>query len=362
MTLLVQLDGTPLLGPRTGVGRYTENLLAALHQRDDLTVGATAFTARGWRDLRTSVPAGVRARTLPVPARALRTVWTHAEFPPVSFVGGRCDVFHATNFVLPPTGRAGGVLTIHDLTYLSNPDAVEGTSRALVDLVPRGLRRAAAVCTPTRSVADQVLEAYGPTVPEVVVTPLGVDEMWFSGDSSVVQHLNLPADYFLFVGTREPRKDLVTLVAAYAMLRQELGAAAPTLLLVGPEGWGSRNQPEPGVMILDYLPQPELRAIVAGARALIMPSRDEGFGLPALEALACGTAVIVSAVPALLEVTAGQAAVFPIGDAAALAALLLKATSTDTHADRQSRIDHARRWTWQACAAATVRAYQVAAG
>lgn len=355
------LDGTPLLGRRTGIGRYTENLLAALAVRDDVVPRVTAFTARGWRSLPSAVPPGVRTRALPVPARALRVLWTHAEFPPVGLLGGRADVFHGTNFILPPTGRAGGVVTIHDLAYLANPDTVDRTSRALVDLVPRGLRRAAAVCTPTRAVAGQILEAYGPSVPEVIVTPLGVDEHWFTPDPAATDRIPLPEDYFLFVGTREPRKDLATLLAAYRLLRANIGDAAPALLLVGPQGWGPQEAPEPGVVVMDYLSQPDLRWVTANARTLVMPSRDEGFGLPALEALACGTPVIVSDVPALMEVTGGMAAVFPIGDATALAGLLSGAAWSDRSAGSAERIAYARAWTWQACAAATMRAYRLAA-
>lgn len=355
------LDGTPLLGRRTGIGRYTENLLAALAARSDVAPRVTSFTARGWRRLPSSVPEGVRTRALPVPARALRAVWSHAEFPPVGMFGGRADVFHGTNFILPPTGRAGGVLTIHDLAYLATPEAVDRTSLALVDLVPRGLRRAAAVCTPTRVVADQIRETYGPSVPEVIVTPLGVDQQWLTPDPEAGGRVPVPEDYFLFVGTREPRKDLATLLAAHRLLRAEIGSSAPTLLLVGPEGWGPERLPEPGVVVMDYLSQPELRSVTAGARTLVMPSRDEGFGLPALEAMACGTPVIVSDAPALLEVTGGMAEVFPIGDEVALADLLLRAARSDTGAGSAERIEYARGWTWQACAAATMRAYQLAA-
>src|SRR4051794_15386471 len=105
-------------------------------------MSATAFTLRGAGSLRTAVPPGVASRSLPVPARLLRSVWTHAEVPPVSLFAGRSDVFHATNFVLPPTGRAGGVVTIHDLAFLTMPDTVDATSRALRELVPRSLARA----------------------------------------------------------------------------------------------------------------------------------------------------------------------------------------------------------------------------
>jgi glycosyltransferase involved in cell wall biosynthesis len=361
------LDATPLLGQRTGIGRYTEKLLTALAVRDDIDVGATAFTTRGWRSLPSEVPPGVHTRAVPVPARALRACWTRFEFPPVGLFGGRADVFHGTNFVLPPTGRAAGVLTIHDLAYLSNPDSVDVSSRALVELVPRGLRRAAAVCTPTAAVAELLRDAYGPQVPEVIVTPLGVDEQWFAATAPTPAErtsLDLPADYFLFIGTREPRKDLATLMAAYACLRDQSGDGIPDLVLIGPDGWGAQQEPAAGVRISGYLPQHELATVLAGARCLLMPSRDEGFGLPALEALACGTPVIVSDVPALLEVTGGQATAFPVGDVAALAALLAQVDTVEppNAPGRRRRQDYARGWTWQACAEATMQAYRLAAG
>jgi len=365
----VAVDGTPLLGHRTGIGRYTEHLLSALAGRSDVSVSATAFTVRGAGALSSSVPPGVRSRSLPVPARLLRAAWTYLEVPTVGLFSGRCDVFHATNFVLPPTGRAGGVVTIHDLTYLRMPETVDTTSRALRELVPRSLARAAVVCTPSRSVADQVLDAYGPAVPEIVVTSLGVEPSWLSVHQpgpAERSRLGLPADYFLFVGTREPRKDLATLLAGYARMRAEWAAAMepPTLLLVGPQGWGTDHNLAAGVRIHDYAPIDDLQLIVAGARALVMPSRDEGFGLPALEGLATGIPVIVSDVPALLEVTGGHAAVFARGDKDALAAELTAAAqpaSDDPGAPARRRA-YASGWSWTRCADATVLAYRHAAG
>jgi glycosyltransferase involved in cell wall biosynthesis len=209
------------------------------------------------------------------------------------------------------------------------------------------------------------LDAYGPAVPELFVTPLGVDPGWLDvkpPDPAQRQRLDLPADYFLFVGTREPRKDLPTLLAAYSRLRSERGAASvPTLLLVGPEGWGPGQVPTPGVVIHGYLATDQLRTVVAGARALIMPSRDEGFGLPALEGLAAGTPVIVSDVPALVEVTGGHAGVFGIGDVDALAGLLSAALDGADFVTRSAQgRAFAAGWTWQRCADRTLAAYRLA--
>lgn len=360
--LTIGVDATPMLGRRTGIGSYVEHLLAALSRRGDVTVHATAFTARGGSALQSALPAGVQAHTRSAPARALRAIWGRAEVPPVSWFVGRTEVFHGTNFVLPPTWHAAGVLTIHDLAYLIHPEWVDATSRGLIDLVPRGIRRAGAVCTPTNAVAEQVREAYGPSIPELVVTPLGVDPRWLDAtvpDAKERSRLCLPADYFLFVGTREPRKDLTTLAAAYADYRATAGSEAIDLLLVGPPGWGPDHPPQPGVTIRGYLPAIDMPSVVAGARALVMPSRYEGFGLPALEALGCGTAVIVTDIPALQEVTGGHAAVFPPGDVAALTTRLA-AQPLASAQDRRLRRDYARQWTWAACAEATMLAYRAA--
>lgn len=366
----VTLDGTPLLGQRTGIGRYTEHLLDALVERADVALSATAFTVRGLGDLQAAVPDEVRTRSLPVPARLLRSAWSRFEFPPVGLLCGAADVFHGTNFVLPPTGRAGGVVTIHDLAYLTMPDLVDRTNRSLRTLVPRSVRRAAAICTPTQAIADQVTDTYGPGLPELVVTPLGVDPEWLMvrpPDAQQRRQLRLPDNYFLFVGTREPRKDLRTLLAAYGALRADRGSAAvelPTLLLVGPAGWGPDQPPSPGVEVHGYATASDLRVIVAGARAVVMPSRDEGFGLPALEGLAAGSPVVISDVPAMVEVTGGLATVFPIGDVEALAAALDEHAyaPVDASADdlRRRRRRYAADWTWRRCADRTMAAYRIA--
>ena len=368
--LNVALDGTPLLGRRTGVGRYTEHLITALVQRADVRISVLAITLRGARELRSAVPPQVRRRTRSVrfSARAMQMAWSRWNFPPVGLLTRGLDVYHGTNFVLPPLGRLGGVVMIHDIAYLTMPDVVDDASRRLRTLVPDALRRAAVVVTPSQTTADRVREAYPDIAPEIVPTPLGVQPSWLQAAPPTVadrRRLALPDDYFLFVGTREPRKDLPTLVAAYRALRDAAGSEVPTLLLVGPPGWGPDLLSAPGVQVHDYAAAGDLETIVAGARVLVMPSRDEGFGLPALEALAAGTPVIVSDIPALREVTGDQAsAVFPVGDVEALASALADVLGApgDDPERREQRRAYAAGWTWARCADRTVQAYRIAAG
>ncbi|MEO7194609.1 MAG: glycosyltransferase, partial [Pseudonocardiaceae bacterium] len=230
----VLLDGTPLLGQRSGIGRYTAALLGELATRADLDVTVTAFTARGQAALRAAVPPGVRVRGGPVPARALRALWRRVGWPPTELLATEADVLHATNFVLPPAKRARGVVTVHDLAFLDHPEFLAPQQRDLPELLRRSVARAAVVCTPSVAVARQVARRLDISEERIVVTPLGVDPAWSSAgppSPELRARLGLPPRYLLFVGAAQPRKGLSVLLDAHAA-HPEL---AP-LVLAGPAG------------------------------------------------------------------------------------------------------------------------------
>jgi glycosyltransferase involved in cell wall biosynthesis len=377
----IALDATPLLGARTGIGRYTGALLHALARlppegatasspgpdgraaattasspgSDELV--ATAFTFRGRDGLPPLVPPGVRVRARPAPARGLQAAWARTEWPPVELLAGRCDVFHATNFVLPPLRRARGVVTVHDLAFLHLPETVSTASGRYRELVPRSLRRAAVVVTPSQAVAEQVRDAYRPDVP-VLVVPHGVDPGWSDAvpaDAALRARLGLPRDYLAFVGKLEPRKDVRTLLAAHRLL----GPDAPPLVLVGPPGWGAEVDVA-GCVTTGFLDDAALRPLVAGAAALVLPSRDEGFGLPVLEALAAGTPVVASDLPVLREVGGPVTAYAAVGEPESFAQALRDVLSAP--GDPTARRAHAAGFTWARSAAGHRAAYRLALG
>jgi glycosyltransferase involved in cell wall biosynthesis len=375
----VGIDATPLLGPRTGVGRYVAGLVEALAELpggEPEEIALVPFTWRGTADLPRVAPAAPRLRVgrRRVPARLLRATWAAVAFPPVEWLAGPVDVFHATNFVAPPARRAATVVTIHDLTYLRHPEMVTAASARYRDLVPRALRRGATVCTPTAAVGAEVADAYRLPPERLVVTPLGVGPAWRAAtppDPAWLAANGLPERYLLFVGNREPRKNLPTLLAAYRELlagrvpgagRGGSGSGVPPLVLVGPAGWGEAldlaGLPAEAVRTPGYLPEDDLARVVAGAAALVFPSWYEGFGLPALEALACGTPVVATDLPALREVLGDQAALVPPGDAAALADALARVLDDPGgEPARSARRARAAAFTWAACARATLSAY-----
>lgn len=340
------LDGTPLLGRPTGVGRYVAGLATALARLDpapDITLAA--FTVRG---VDVAPPEGTRWSSRRVPARALQAAWERMPFPPVEWFAGRCDVFHATNFVLPPTRRAAGVVSIHDLSFDQHPDTVDAQVLRYQRLVPRGLQRAKVVLTLTETTAQEVRERY--QLDNVMVARPGVDPSWFAVPSQG-QPEGLPSEYVLFVGSVEPRKNLPVLVEALRRM-----ASPPPLVLAGPAGWGPELDTR-GIAVhrTGYLSDADLHRVVAGASVLAFPSRHEGFGLPPLEALACGVPVVVSDLPVLREVLGHQASYTPVGDVEALAEALQRAL--DSPGDARARRAHAAQWTWERCAGEAMLAY-----
>jgi glycosyltransferase involved in cell wall biosynthesis len=361
----IGIDATPLLGEQTGVGTYTSRLLSQLQAgwTDDFV--ATAFTWRGRSSLSDVVPAGVEVTARPAPARLLRAVWGRDWRLPVELLSGPLDVFHATNFVLPPTRHAAAVLTVHDLAFLRHPETVSAASQAYRHLVPLGVARADVILTPSAAVADQLSDAYAGAGDRILVTPLGVEPAWFDAvpaDREWLRQLGITGPYVVAVGTREPRKNLAALVAAYReLLRQS--DDVPDLVFAGGRGWGdllsTADVPPDRLHMTGYLPLPDLRRLVAGASLLAFPSRDEGFGLPPLEALACGIPVVANDIPVLREVLGTEAVWCDADDASAFAQALRDAVS-DPSGTAASRRAHAARFTWRRCAEVTYEGYRQA--
>ena len=266
----VGIDGTPLLGTRSGVGRYVDRLMATLsvtQPRPELSL--TAFTARGAGRLPTYP--GVAIRHRPVPARLLQLSWMRSDVPPVEWLAGGCDVFHATNFVLPPTRRAAGVVMIHDLTWALHADTVTPAVERYRELVPRSVRRAAVVVCPAQATANDVTDYFDLEPSKVMVTPHGVDRSWLKTprpDRDQLTRLGLPARYVVAVGTREPRKNLQLVVEAHALARRADPALVPPLVIVGAAGWGPELTPGPDVIMTGFVDDSTLRTAVAGADCL----------------------------------------------------------------------------------------------
>ena len=378
--LRLAYDATACLGPRTGVGVFTEEVLARLGPRDDLDVTAYAVTWSGRGRLGSVVPEGVRVATRPMAARPLREAWRRADVPPIEWWTGPVDVVHGPNFVVPPARHAARVVTVHDLTPVRFPELCTADTLAYPGLIRRALRGGAWIHTPSQFVADEVVEAFGADPARVVAIPNGVTEIGpdvTGRDAAEGVRLAGSARYLLAIGTIEPRKDLPWLVDAFDVLAASHRDVS--LVVAGPDGWGvadferavARAAHRARIVRFGWVGPDQRAALLRGATALAYPSRYEGFGLPPLEAMAAGVPVVATDAGALPEVLGDAADLVPVGAglaptarADALADALARVLDDDAHRARlvTAGRERAATYSWDATTARLVDLYRLAAG
>jgi glycosyltransferase involved in cell wall biosynthesis len=357
----VLLDYRPALRARTGVGEYAHQVTCALAAlRRDADDEVVAFSS-SWKDRLVPPCPGVTVADARVPVRCLNLLWHHVGWPPVERFAGRVDVAHSITPLLVPARTARQVVTVHDLFFLDHPDATSAEIRRdYPRLVRSHAQRADLVVTPSHHVSALVVERLDVDPGRVLTCPGGAPR-WTARPS-------VPAEGpVIFLGTLEPRKNVHLLLDAWTILAGR-GGPVPTLLLAGGPGPDAEavaariaQPPLAGhVRHVGYLPDTEREAFYRQARLLVMPSLDEGFGLPAIEACAAGVPVLASRCGALPEV-GGDAPVYldprdPDAWADAVAALL--ADPAQLEAMRQRGVARAAAFSWDRTAAALWQAYR----
>jgi glycosyltransferase involved in cell wall biosynthesis len=332
--LRVAVDATSLYDPLTGVGRFTAELLRGAGRRADLEVRAFAVTWRGRERLAELVPPGIATPVRwPMAAAPLRAAWGRADRPRIERWTGTVDVVHGPNFVVPPA-RAAQVVTVHDLTAWRWPELCTDDVRQHPALVARAVRRGAWIHTPSAFVRDEVIELVGAAPERVVAIANGITPPSAGEPADGVALVGCDR-YVLVLGTIEPRKDHPSLVAAFDLL----AAADPEVRLVvaGPDGWGAEAYQaaiaacghRDRIVRLGYVDEAQRGALMAGASVMAVPSRYEGFGLTAAEAMLAGVPVVATTGGSLPEVVGDAGLLVPVGDVEALAGALARALQDD---------------------------------
>ena len=367
------LDTSAVPNQPAGAGRYVVELARRLPGRG---IDTTLITRRGddarWRQYS---PDAHVAPLVPR-ARVARLAYEVTRLGR-SEVARTADVWHGPHYTMPRQGSTPCVVTIHDMTFFTNPEWHE---RAKVIFFRRAIAYAAqhaqaiiSVSEFTARLIDQLLEGHAP----VVVAPLGVDLGRFSldavGDAEKLRAhgLRTDVDYFLFVGTFEPRKGIDVLLDAFTEVAQENPLVE--LWLAGQHGWGvdkvearlSTHVAASRIRRLGFVPDDALAPLLRASRAAVYPSRGEGFGLPVLEALACGVPVVTSRNTVMEEVAGPAAILTAAGSAPDLARAMLELLELSpeqrAHASRVGR-DRAETFTWERCVDQHVVAYHRARG
>lgn len=349
-----------------GIGTYLRHLLPALRDADpDLDLGVFHSRFEGER------PAGLDGFKRVQLARSIRSLyplWNLAARPALPRPLARKDVIHAPSPVaIPPVRRKQRlVVTVHDLAFSLYPQAYPRAWRLLHRTgFRRALRAADAIIAVSSNTAADVLRTGEANESSVHVVPLGGSLPVGTGDPApVVERLGIPRPYVLFVGTLEPRKNLVRLIRAYRRVASEVPHA---LVLAGPLGWRSqpildelRRDERGRVLTTGRVSESDLDALHRGADAFVYPSLYEGFGLPVLDAMARGVPVVTSNTSALPELTGDAALQVAPGSTGALATALEHLLTEEGERSRLSAAgrERAKAYTWERTARETLAVYE----
>ncbi len=337
----ILFDYTAAIAQGAGIGRYTRSLMNAL-LRVDHEDRFTLFSAERPTAER-PFPSATNARTVtgPLDNRRMTILWHRLRVPlPIEALAGRADVFHAPDFSLPPTIGARKVVTVHDLAFMTHPECAVPALRAYLNrVVPYAVRRADHIIAVSQSTADDLVELLGVAPKKISVIHLGVDPSVGRVDdpdtlSAAEARYGLRRPFALAVGTIEPRKNFARLIEAFALARKAPGGPAQ-LVIAGRKGWlyddvfetVERLGLHDDVRFLDYVADTDLSTLYSLASVVAMPSLYEGFGIPVVEAMACGTPVVASSAGSLPEIVGSAGLLAAPEDVDALADALTRAVS-----------------------------------
>jgi glycosyltransferase involved in cell wall biosynthesis len=287
----------------------------------------------------------------------------------------KVELFHGTNYDVPLWRQCATVLTIHDLSHLLHPETHENRSvKRARRRLPTMVRAADAIITPTDSVRRELCEQLNVAPEKIFAIPEAARDCFrpveFAETEGVRLRVGVGDEFLLAVGTIEPRKNLAVLVSAFEEVTRARPEGTLQLVIAGGSGWLSsplfeaieKSPARDRILLTDYLHDGDLRALYASCRAFIYPSIYEGFGLPPLEAMACGAPVIASRIASLEETTGGAALLFEPTNANELTQNILELLG-DENVRRELSTAGQRRaaeFSWENTARLTWRVYETA--
>ncbi len=374
----IGIDYTSAVLQGAGIGRYTRGLVNAvlpLLGDDQVTLllprEETPYGRSEW-------PENVRTRRLPLPDRYQTILWHRLHLPVyVELTTGKLDILHAPNFLLPPVRSAKKLLTIHDLAFLVHPEyAYPGLQRFLAKAVPRSIAAADHILADSEASKQDAIRFFDLRSEQITVVGAGVESRFRPAEQGAMEPAKLAGvrekyglDWpFVFdISTLEPRKNFDGLIRAFAEARRK--AAFPHHLVIGGgKGWlyedifkeVERQSAGDCVHFLGYVDDADLPALYNLADLFAFPSHYEGFGIPVLEAMACGTAVLCTDTSSLPEIVGDAAYIVPTDNHSALVDALANLLCDDAARTNLAARGPAQaaNWTWDAAAERLLHVYQ----
>lgn len=354
----IAVDVSPLSHPRTGIGNYIRGslqgmTLAAEGRHEVVPFAPTSL--KGPARIREAIAdANVRPRLWALPAsHAARTAWSVVGFPPAEWLLGRFDAMLFTDWLTPPQRRGLRATTIHDLVPHHHPEWCTPRTISMHRRKDAAAIGCDIVFANSHYTAADAVATLGVRPEQIVVAHPGFESIYGSDGASA----DIGGPYVLGVGTLEPRKNLARLVEAWRLLSRDL-----RLVLAGGGGWGEQpGLDHPGIVLPGYVSDAELPALYRGAEVFVYPSLFEGFGIPVLEAMACGVPVVASSHPSLDEACGDAAVRADPGSAEAIAAGIEQAFARRDELVWRG-LAHAARFSWAETGRVMLSAFEERAG
>ncbi len=371
----IAIDYTTAIRQGAGIGNYIRSLVDAMlaQDRNNRYILLSSQPPQQGRTF-PSVE-NVSARRIPIPERYLNILWYRWQLPPyANWFSGHVDIYHGPDFVLPPfSRRPRTVVTIHDLAFLEHPEyAVPSLAAYLNQVVPRTARRADVVATVSQASAQALTRHLEIPAEKIVVIPPGVGSTFHRISDPLLleatrHKYGLKHPFVLAVGTKEPRKNHLGLIRAFHQAQSQRPRPR-MLVIVGGPGWlyeeteqeVARLKLEQKVRFLGRVSDLDLMLLYSMADVFAYPSFYEGFGMPTLEAMACGAPVLTSNCSSLPEVVGEAALQVDPHDVDALAAAMRRLLNDEQLREelRQKGYQQVKRFTWEASARKMLSVYQ----
>ena len=372
----IGFDYTPAIHQGAGIGRWARSLIRALLDIDAEN-SYTLFYARSRRNEPQPVlPKGnhVAVRPLWFTERELNVLWYKIGLPiPMDMLAGAADLFHFPDFALPPVRRGATVVTVHDLSFLLVPECADQKLRAHLErVVPMSVREADFVCVDSENTRNELTTLLDVAPERAEVVYGGVDQRFRPVTDEMVLEATrlkygLSFPFIMYTGTIEPRKNLGRLLQAYTILR-ERKQIRHRLVIAGGLGWLYQDvlrdidqlAVDQEVVFLGRVPDDDLPSLYSLCDLFVFPSLYEGFGLPPLEAMACGKPVVCSNTSSLPEVVGDAGVLVSPYDVDALANAIGELLDDPDQRALLGRraIEQSQRFTWEESARRTLQIYQ----
>jgi glycosyltransferase involved in cell wall biosynthesis len=371
--LRIGVDYTAAIRQEAGIGRYTRELVRALAELDGGHDYVLFAAAGGQWPMGRDWPPNFQMRSVPLSDRTAAILWHRLQLPLwVELVTGPVDIFHSPDFVLPPVRRAKTLVTVHDLSFMRYPECADANLRAYLNkAVPRSVHRADLVLADSQHTKDDLMELLGVDADKIEVIYPGVEERFHPMEDQahlkeVRRRYNLPPRFILGLGTLQPRKNFARLIQAYSLLITRYPSLH--LVIAGGTGWFYEEifaaveqlGLEEKVIFPGFVADGDLPALYNLADLFVFPSLYEGFGLPPLEAMACGTPVITSDTSSLPEVVGEAGLMVEATDVKALAEAMKRALEDNALRERMitKGLEQAGKFTWEKAAAKLLSLYE----